>query len=115
MPVGAFSVGTVDRDVLVGGKVALPRGASVTIMYTDKSTADGRNSMKFELGAADFGGRHYIMSSVKGGLEPGALVTYSGAKDGSPEAKARGLEVHLDDRSLMVFKAANPTILRLSQ
>lgn len=115
VPIGAFSVGFIDQDVHAGGKVALPRGASVTIMYMDKTSGDGRITMKFELGSADFGGRHYIMSSVKGGLEPGAVVSFTGAKEGTPEAKARGVDVHLDDRSFMVFKAATPTSMRLSQ
>jgi hypothetical protein len=115
VPVGAFSVGTLDGDVKVGGKVMLPRGTSVTIMLTDEQTTDGRLSMKFEIGAADFGGHQYVIASEKGGLEPGMVAVFFGEKAGTPEARKKGTAVHLDDHELMMFKAATPTLLKLPQ
>jgi hypothetical protein len=115
VPIGAFSVGTLDADVKSGGKVVVPRGANVTIVLADQKITDGRISMRFELGSADFGGHHYLIASRKGGLEPGAVVTYTGEKEGTPEAKLRGTNVHLDDHDLMIFKAASATGFTLSQ
>jgi hypothetical protein len=115
VPVGALSLGVLDADVKLGGKVAIPAGTNVTMELVDTKTVDGRTSMIFQLGSADFGNRHYLFTTAKGGLEPGAVVTFTGAKDGSQEAKAHGLTVHLDDQSFMAFKAASPVILKASQ
>lgn len=112
MPEGFYAPGTVDEDVSVGGKVVIPQGASVTTVVADKKTADGRKSIRFEVGAVEFGGHHYTIESGKGGLEQGLTVSYTGAKEGSPEAKVHGLEVHVDSGSLMEFKAVSPTVVK---
>ncbi len=112
---GSFAPGKLDADVQSEGRVVIPRGANVTVMLMDVSTSEGRTTVRFELGALDFGGRHYIMRSVKGEKEPGAVATYTGAKDGSMEAKTHGLNVHVDEGSLMPFKTALPTEVSLSQ
>ncbi|HEY5381479.1 MAG TPA: hypothetical protein VIJ65_04440, partial [Acidobacteriaceae bacterium] len=111
----ALSLGVLDADVKgPGGKVVLPAGANVTIQLVEEKNVDGRITMTFELGSLDFGGRHYVIASAKGGLEPGARVTFTGAKAGTPEAKLRGLNVHLDNQSYMGFKAETPIVVTLS-
>lgn len=112
-PVGAYSVGTLDADFRAGGKVVLPRGTRVTIITADKHTTDGRIVMRFDLGAAEVGGRSYVISSEKSSLEPGLTVAFTGEKENSPGAKAHGTGVHLDDHDLMIFKAVTPTVLKL--
>ncbi len=114
VPLGALSVGILDVDVKLGGKVEIPGGSNLTMEMLETKTVDGRTSMTFQLASADFGNRHYLFSSAKAG-EPGAVVTFTGAKDGSAEAKQRGVNVHLDDNSYMEFKAASPIVLRASQ
>lgn len=116
IPDGALSLGVIDKDVRgPGGKVLIPEGASVTIALVDKYRADGRITMVFELGSADYGGRHFVILSAKTGPEPGARVIATGPKEGSPEAKDHGLNVHLDDLSVMAFKAETPVIFKLSE
>jgi hypothetical protein len=116
VPVDGLSLGTIDDDIRnASGKVIIPVGANVTVHLLEKKKVDGRMTMNFELASADFGGRHYVISSTKGALEPGAAVRFTGAEDGSPEAKLRGLNVHLDDQSYMGFKAETPVVFKLSQ
>ena len=116
VPIGALALGTMDSDVKSPeGKVLIPAGANVSFLVRDKKVVSDQIQMEFELASADFNGRHYMISSVKGGSEPGAVVTFTGAKAGSPEAKLRGENIHLDDHALMVFKAETPTVFRVSQ
>jgi hypothetical protein len=116
VPVGAISLAMTDADVkAANGKVLIPAGANVTIRVRDKVVTGGRLQMIFDVGSVDFGNRHYLVSSVKGGLEPGAVATVSGAQHGSLEARDRGENVHLDDHSLIVFKTETPTVLKASQ
>src|ERR1700679_3980695 len=63
IPVGAFSVGTLETDIRTGGKVFLPRGSRVTIITADRHVADGRIVMRFDLGAATVDGDPYVISS----------------------------------------------------
>jgi hypothetical protein len=110
------ALGNIDSDVKgPGGKVVIPEGANVTIIVRDKKIIDGRQVLEFQLGSTDFGGNHYIIRSAKSELDPGAVVSISGARSASPEAKTRGLGVHLDDRSLMAFKTETPTLVKASQ
>jgi hypothetical protein len=115
IPVGAFSVGTLEADIRVGGKVFLPQGSKVTIITADRQVADGRIVMRFDLGAANVDGHTYVISSEKGYSEPGLTVTFTGEKEGTPGAKAHGTSVHLDDHDLMIFKAVTPTLFKLPQ
>ncbi len=111
VPINSIALGVMDADVKgPDGKVLIPNGANVTIMVRDKKRVDGRVTMEFELGSADFDNQHYLVSSEKGMTEPGAVVTFVGAQQGSEEAKIRGLWVHLSDRTYMAFKAATPTL-----
>ena len=115
MPAGSIALGVTDADVKgPDGKVAIPEGANVTIITREVKIADGYVQMQFELGSADFNDQHYVISSAKGGLEPSAVVTFLGAKYGSPEAKAKGLHIHLEDQTYMGFKAVTPTLLKPS-
>jgi hypothetical protein len=115
VPPNSVSLGVVDEDIKRNGAVVVPRGASVTMIMTDIGIVDGRITMTFELGSADFGGRHFVIAPTKGGLEPGIRATFSGATPGSPEAKLRGTAVHLENQSYMGFKAQSPVTFRLSQ
>ncbi len=116
VPPNAVSLGVIDGDVKdSSGKVVIPAGANVTITLLEDRKTDGRLSMIFELGSADFNGHHYVISSTKGGTEPGIRVTFTGAKEGSPEATARGTNIHLEDQSFMGFKAETPVIFKISQ
>lgn len=113
VPLTAIALGVLDADVKgPDGKVALPRGASVTFVLRDEKTVDGQIQMQFELTSADFDSRHYLISSARSNLEPGAVVTFSGPREGSPEAGVRGTNVHLDDQTLMAFKAVTPTLFK---
>jgi hypothetical protein len=113
---GAMSLGTIDADVKdASGQVLIPAGANVTIITRHHRMVEGRVTLEFELGSADFYGRHYLVTSAKGALEPGAIVTFAGPKEGTPEAKVRGLWLHLDDQTYMGFKTATPTIFKPSQ
>lgn len=116
VPIGANSLGLMDADVKDSkGNVLIPQGASVVIVVREEKKVDGVISMTFELGSADFEGRHFLISSAKGGLEPGARVTFTGAREGSAEAKSHGVHVHLEDQTYMGFKAETPVNLRVSQ
>jgi hypothetical protein len=116
MPINSIALGVMDADVKsADGRVLVPNGANVTILVRDKKMVDGRVTMEFELGSADFDNQHYLVSSEKGGNEPGAVVTFVGAQEGSAEAKIRGLWVHLSDRTYMGFKAATPTVFTPSK
>ena len=115
-PVGGLSLGTTDFDVKVGGKVVIPTGASVTMERVDRKEANGAVSLSFELRSADFGNRHYVFESSEGGSVPaGLLITFTGAKSGTPEAKERGLNVHLESQTFMGFKATVPVTLKASE
>jgi hypothetical protein len=115
LPINSIALGVMDGDVKsADGKVLVPNGANVTIMVRDKKRVEGRVTMEFELGSADFDNQHYLVSSEKG-TEPGAVVTFVGAQEGSQEAKIRGLWVHLSDRTYMAFKAATPTVFTPSK
>lgn len=116
LPMDSIALGVMDADVKnAEGRVLVPEGANVTLLVRDKKMVDGRVTMTFELGSADFDNRHYLISSAKGNLAPGAVVTFSGPQEGTPEAKLRGLWLHLDDRTYMGFKTATPTIFKLSK
>ena len=111
----AIYLGLTDADVKnQAGEVVVPEHSNVTIGLVENKTVDGRISLRFGLGAVDFDGRHYVVSPAKGGSEPGVTVAFTGAKEGSPEAKAHGLNVHLDNQAYMGFKAATPVVLKLS-
>jgi hypothetical protein len=116
VPDGAIALARMDEAVKTpDGKVLIPAGASVTLTVRSKRVVDDQVEMEFEVGSADFSNRHYLVASAKGNTSPGAVVTFRGAKRGSPEARLRGLEVHLDDHSLMTFKVETPTVFRISQ
>lgn len=116
VPIQALALGVMDANVKNSkGTVVIPQGASVTFTLKNEEVVDGRVTMQFELASADFDNRHYIVSSAKGGSERGAVVTFSGPKDGSPEARLRGNNLHIDDNSSMLFKAVTPVIFTLSK
>jgi hypothetical protein len=114
-PIGGLSLGTTDFDVKVGGKVVIPEGASVTMERTDNRMVNGQASLSFELRSADFQNHHYVLESVESGAPAGLLVTFTGAKSGTPEAKARGVNVHLESQTFMGFKATAPVTLKRSE
>lgn len=116
VPINALSVGVFDSNIKSpDGGAVIPEGANVTMTLLENKKVDGRTTLVFELASADFGGRHYVIVSAKGGSEPGARATFSGAKENSPEAKARGLTIHLDDHALMEYKAVTPLIFKVSE
>lgn len=115
VPLGAFAVGTTDSDVKLGGKVAIPAGSNVSFELIENTKTDGRLSMTFELGTVDFGNRHYIFEPAKPGPEHAIVVTFQGAKEGTPEAKDHGLNAHLENNSLMEFKAATAVNMKPSE
>ena len=116
LPIDSIALGVMDADVKSpDGRVLVPNGANVTILVRDKKRVDGRVTMDFELGSADFDNQHYLVSSEKGGNQPGAVVTFVGAQEGSAEAKIRGLWVHLGDHTYMGFKAATPVVFTPSK
>lgn len=116
VPITGLALGVMDAAVKSpAGKVLVPEGANVTIELLEERQADGRTSMVFELASADFDGRHYVITSAKGGLEPGIRAIFTGAKDGTPEAKAHGLNVHVEDHAYMPFKAESTVLMKLSQ
>lgn len=112
----SIAIAQMEDDIRApGGKVLVPAGANVTIMLIDEKKVDGRISMKFELGTADFGGRHYRVNSAGGELEPGATAVFAGAKLGTAEVRDRGPNIHIDDHSHLEFKAETPTVFKVSQ
>ena len=116
VPIGAFALGFMDADIKnAKGAVVIPRGANVTFTLRDEKMVDGRVTMEFELGSVDFNNRHYLINSVKGGNQPGAVLTLTGPKEGSAEANARGKSLHVDDNSAMAFKAETPIVVKSSQ
>lgn len=107
------ALGAVDSDVKAAdGKVLIPQGANVTIVLRDQKVVSGRIEMDLEVASADFNNRHYVVSSAKDGVEPGAVLTLTGAQPGTQEAKLQGLGIHVANDSLMMFKAENPTFLK---
>lgn len=115
VPAGAIFVGVTDADIKsTAGRILIPEGANVTFGLLDNKKIDGRISMSFQLESADFNGHHYVISPATGKPGPAITVAFTGAKEGSPEAIARGLNVHLDDQSYMEFRAAIPVAFRLS-
>jgi hypothetical protein len=114
-PIGGLSLGTTDFDVKVGGKVVIPEGASLTMERADNKPVDGQISLTFELRSADFQNHHYVFESSESGAPAGLLVTFKGAKSGTPEAKLRGINVHLESQTFMGFKATAPVTLKRSE
>jgi hypothetical protein len=114
-PIGGLSLGTTDVDVRVGSKVVIPAGASVTMERVENKPVDGEISLTFELRSADFQNHHYVFESSESGAPAGLLVTFKGARSGTPEAKARGVNVHLESQTFMGFKAAAPVTLKRSE
>jgi hypothetical protein len=112
---GGLSLGTTDFDVRVGGKVVIPEGASVTMERVDNKAVDGQISLTFELRSADFQNHHYVFESSESAAPAGLLISYKGAKSGSAEAKARGMNVHLESQTFMGFKATVPVTLKRSE
>jgi hypothetical protein len=116
VPENATLLAAMDSDAKgPDGRVLIPAGASVTLKVRESKVVAGRVTMQFELSTVDFGNRHYIVTSARGDSESGPVATVMGAAPGSPEAKLRGANLHLDDHSLMLFKAASPSVLRVSQ
>lgn len=113
---GAIFVGVTDTAVKNPvGKVLIPEGANVTFGLVENKKIDGRISMTFELDSADFDGHHYVVSPAAGKPGPGVMASFAGAKEGSPEARTRGLNVHLDNEYFMGFQAAMPVTFKLSE
>lgn len=109
LPRGTMTLGRMDADLKgPDGRIAVPAGSNVVFNIASTERVDGRTTMVFELSAADFGGRHYI-------VDDGADVTFTGPKAGTPAAKAQGLNVHLQDQTYMGFKAVKPVTFRLSK
>ena len=101
-PINSTVVGLLDKDMKNGkGQVVIPEGTTFVIILVEEKVVDGRRAMTFALASADFGGRHYGITATNGPTESGALVTFTGAKSGTPEATLRGLSIHLDDHSFM--------------
>ena len=112
---GGLSLGKTDFDVKVANQVVIPEGASVTMERVDERQVEGQVTLSFELRSADFQGHHYVFESSEAGAPAGLLITYKGAKSGSPEAKARGTNVHLESQTFMGFKATAPVTLKRSE
>lgn len=113
---GELALGLMDSDMKSArGDVLIPEGASLTMVLREEKVADNRIQMRFELGSADFDGQHFLVSSSKGPLEPGAVATVLGAPLGSPEAKLQGLSVHIANHTYIAFKAATPTVFKPSK
>jgi hypothetical protein len=109
-----IALGVLDVDIKDNkGVVMIPKGANVTFMVKDQRT-DGGLSLTLELSSADYGGHHYLISSAQGGDQPGAVMTLTGARDGSTEAAVKGKSIHVDDNSAMIFRAATPVVFKLS-
>jgi hypothetical protein len=116
VPVDALLLAAMDSDLKdAKGTVLIPAGANVTMRLTDKQEVAGQVHMRFELGTVDFGNRHYILSPAAGGSTSGAVATVTGAAAGSPEAKLRGPNVHLDDHGLLLFRTETPTVVKESE
>jgi hypothetical protein len=113
--IGGLSLGTTDFDVKVGGKIVMPQGASVTMERVDHKQVDGQVSLSFELRSADFQNHHYVFESSESGAPAGLLVTFTGAKSGTAEAKVRGTNVHLETQTFMGFRATVPVTLKRSE
>jgi len=113
-PVNFSVVGLLDKDVKnAKGEVVIPEGATFVIVLADEKTINGQLHMTFALASAQFGGRQYRISSSAGQPETGALATFTGAKAGTAEAAKRSLSIHIEDRTLMNFKAVNPLIFKI--
>ena len=109
LPVGTMTLGRMDADLTTpNGIVAVPAGANVVFDIVGNGKVDGRTTMIFRISTADFGGNHYI-------IKEGAEVTFTGPKEGTPAARAQGLNVHLQDGTFMGFKAVKPVLFRLSR
>jgi hypothetical protein len=115
-PVNFSTVGLLANDVKnTKGEVVIPEGSTFVIVLADEKTVNGQLYMTFALASAQFGGRQYRISSSKGQTESGALATFTGAKAGTAEAARKGLSIHIENRTLMDFKAVNPLIFKLVQ
>ena len=115
--IGTIELGVSDADVKrPGGNVLIPEGANLTFIVRDKRVSDGRDALQFELGSADFGHRHYLMSSAGGGQNPGAVLTLSGPGNLATESSGKmSKTLHLDDNSLIQFRAETPVEMKLSK
>jgi hypothetical protein len=115
-PIGTIEVGVSDSNVTIaGGAVVIPQGANVTFVVRDAETEDGRATMQFELASADFGNRHYVISSANGGGEPGAVVSFFGPPDSTAGAGTQGKSLHLADNAAMTFRALTPVLMKPSR
>lgn len=115
-PVNSTVIGLMDRDVKnAKGQVVIPENATFTMIPADAKMVDGRLTMTFALASASFGGRHYLITAVAGPSESGVIATFSGAKAGTIDASKRGLNIHIEDQSLMNFKAVNPVVFKATQ
>lgn len=115
-PINYSVVGLLAKDIKnARGEVVIPEGSTFVIVLADEKTVNGQLSMTFALGSAQVGRRHYRISSSAGQLETGALATFTGAKLGTAEAAKRGASIHIEDRTLMDFKAINPVIFKAVQ
>jgi hypothetical protein len=113
VPRGALALGVMDEEVKgPGGKVAIPKGASVLFELVESKKAGDQITMVFQLASADFGGHHYRIGSSEGAMAPGARLTLTGAKENSPEGRARGTNIHVDDQGFILFKAVSPITIR---
>jgi hypothetical protein len=111
-PIGTLVLGASDADVKgAGGKILIPQGANVTFTVRDQKTVEGRVTMQFELGSADFNNRHFLITSAAGGQEPGAVVTLVGSRDSGMPGKS----LHIEDNSSMIFRATTLLVMKSSQ
>jgi hypothetical protein len=115
-PVNYTVVGRLERDIKnPAGQVVIPEGSTFVIVLAAQKKVDSRLEMTFALASAEFGGRHYRISSADGQPETGALATFTGAKAGTAEAIQRGVNIHIEDHSLMNFEAVHPITFKAVQ
>jgi hypothetical protein len=104
-----MTLGRTDADLKgSNGKVAIPAGSNIVFDIVSTAIVGGQSTVVFRISAADFGGHHYI-------VDPGAEVTFTGAKAGTPAAKLQGATIHLQDQAYMGFKAVKPVTFHFSK